>query len=296
VQAREKVKALWRSAIRQRSRHRAALPERLSALLWWLAQPFRALCAPRLYAAVSTAPIRSGVGYLAYVGALWGVLASWGFASLVLRPFDETARWAAPRLPRLTFTADGVVTEVLQPYEVTRAQQVLLRVDTAAEATGTPKPSPGSTGPPIVTITRSLLTMTLPEPLKPVVVRLTPEAPDPRRDQEPYTLDGNEFMRSYRSYRALALVAAFLVPATLVFTITFALALVLSMVAWPLSRLVRSPASWRALWNMAARASTTAFVPLALGTLGVIPRTPLAASSLVLVPAAYLALGVRWAR
>jgi len=218
------------------------------------------------------------------------------FVMTVLKVLDETARWIAPRLPRMTFTADGVVTRVLQPYEVTKGKRVFLRVDTTRDTQAPPRPSPGHERPPLVNITRSTLTMVPDDPFRPMVFRLTAETPDERRNWNPYHFDCCQFAMRYQWYRSLTLLAVFLLPMLLAFTATLALTVVLSAVAWPLCRIARLRTSCRALWNIAARASTPALVVLALTLSGVLPRTPLTELSLFLIPATYLALGVRWAR
>jgi hypothetical protein len=227
---------------------------------------------------------------------LCGLLTTLLLVSTVLKAYDETARWIAPRLPELTFTAEGVVTRVLQPYEVSKGKQVFLRVDTTQDTQAPPKASRGDGRSAIVNITRRTLTLTPIAPFSPMIVRLTAETPEEVRAWNTYHLDCCQFVKSYRWYRSLALLAAFLIPTLLAFTATLALTVVLSAIAWPLCRIARSRRSYSALWNMAARASTAALVLLALAVWGVLPLASLTGLSLFLIPASYLALAVRFSR
>src|SRR5262245_40797861 len=93
--------------------------------------PVLAIIDPTYYARVAREPLGRGLLYVLYLSALTAV----GFALMLERWWlpaaDDVAAWIAARVPAMTFTKDGVVSSVDQPFVLEHPDLgTLLRLDT----------------------------------------------------------------------------------------------------------------------------------------------------------------------
>lgn len=260
-------------------------------MLTYLSQLIRSAFDASVYAEVGDARARSAFGYVFVLACACAAFLVLFVKFRVFPAADETMEWLKPRAPVLEFTADGVVTDVLQPYDVSsRRGDLLLRVDTHGV-------SEISTELPRVLITKREVVLAANDDLGIEMpaqrIQVVPTTPEEKAAWTNVHFDAKWIDENYRYYRTVALLMAGLTALLLLFLWKLLALAAYAVVATGVARLLGSKAPFSSWLNIVARAVTVPTLLQIAALVGLVSPWLLFPGVGTAVTAAYTAFGAR---
>lgn len=218
--------------------------------------PVRALADPRFWPVAFRTGPRVGLLYVVWLATLGFAVAAAAGAWTIMPAADGFVGWLAERIPEVRFTADGVVSDVAQPFVLEHPQLgTVLLIDTTRE-------EPGSEPLPFVTVLRDRLVVSARDGERRGHRRTydaVPRTPDARAAWQTIVVDGARVRSAWAAVRPLwVLVPA--VGAVLWLVWKLFAALWYALAAAPLARLLRVDVPDRGVFAAACFALTAVAV------------------------------------